>query len=55
MPALTATSMVLATPQANRAGIHIQAAVANPAAGTITISLNKAIPAAARVAYFAMG
>ena len=45
-------SMVLATLQTNRAGVYIQAAVANPATGKITIYLNKKVTAATKVAYF---
>ena len=44
--------MVLATLQTNRAGVYIQAAVANPATNKITIYLNKKVPAATKVAYF---
>jgi hypothetical protein len=54
-PALTADTLVLATLQQNRAGIYIQAAVADPATGQITIYLNKAVPAATKVAYFVLG
>jgi len=54
MPALTATSMVLATLQTNRAGVYIQAAVANPATNKITIYLNKKVTAATKVAYFVL-
>jgi hypothetical protein len=54
MPALTAGSIVLATLQANRAGIYIQAAVANPATGRITIYLNKRVTAATKAAYFVL-
>jgi hypothetical protein len=55
MPALSATSMVLATLQTNRAGVYIQAAVANPATGRITIYLNRRVTAATKVAYFVLG
>ncbi len=48
-------SMVLATLQTNRAGIYIQAAVASPASGKITIYLNKKVTAATKVAYFILG
>ena len=54
VPALTAGSMVLATLQTNRAGIYIQAAVANPATGRITIYLNKRVTAATKAAYFVL-
>jgi hypothetical protein len=50
--ALSATSMVLATLQSNRAGVYIQAAVASRASGRITIHLNKKVTAATKVAYF---
>jgi hypothetical protein len=52
--ALSATSMVLATLQANRAGVYIQAAVAGRASGKITIYLNKKVTAATKVAYFVL-
>ena len=55
MPALSPTTMVLATLQTNRAGVYIQAAVAGPAAGKITIYLNKKVTAATKVAYFILG
>jgi hypothetical protein len=54
VPALSATSMVLATLQTNRAGVYIQAAVASPRTGRITIYLNKTMPAATKVAYFVL-
>jgi len=54
-PALTGDTLVLATLQQNRAGVYIQAAVADPAAGTVTIYLNKAVPAATKVAYLVLG
>jgi hypothetical protein len=54
-PALSPTTMVLATLQTNRAGVYIQAAVASPAAGKITIYLNKKVTAATKVAYFILG
>jgi len=50
--AWTATTVVLATLQTNRAGVYIQAAVANPRTGKITIYLNKKVTAATKVAYF---
>jgi hypothetical protein len=49
---LGALSKVLATLQTNRAGVYIQAAVANPATGRITIYLNRRVTAATKVAYF---
>jgi hypothetical protein len=52
VPALTATSMVLANLQANRAGVYVQAAVASAASKKITIYLNKKVTAATKVAYF---
>jgi hypothetical protein len=54
VPALSATSMVLATLQTNRAGVYIQAAVASPASKKITIYLNKKVTAATKVAYFVL-
>lgn len=54
VPALSAKSMVLATLQTNRAGVYIQAAVAKPTLGKITIVLNKSVPAATKVAYFVL-
>lgn len=51
-PALTVTSMVLATLQTNHAGVYVQAALANPASGKITVYLNRKVPAATKVAYF---
>ena len=51
--ALTATSMVLATLQTNRAGIYVQAAVAS-LPGKIAIYLNQAVPKATKVAYFVL-
>ena len=54
-PALSPTTMVLATLQTNRAGVYIQAAVASPATGKITIYLNKKVTAATKVAYFILG
>ena len=41
---------MLATLQTNRAGIYVQAAVASPASGKITIYLNKKVTAATKVA-----
>jgi len=52
--ALTSSSMVLATPQTNRSGVYVQAAVASPAADRITIYLNKKVTAATTVAYFVL-
>jgi len=54
VPALSADSMVLATLQTNRAGVYIQAAVASPASGKITIHLNKKVTGSTRVAWFVM-
>ena len=54
-PALSPTTMVLATLQTNRAGVYIQAAVASSASGKITIYLNKKVTAATLVAYFILG
>lgn len=51
---LTPWSMVLATLQTNSAGVYIQAAVANPTKGKITIYLNKAAPVATKVAYLVL-
>jgi hypothetical protein len=53
-PALNPATMVLATLQSNRAGVYIQAAVASPASGKITIYLNKKVTAATKVAYFVL-
>ena len=49
---LLSGSMVLATPQTNRAGLYVQAAVPNVVKGTVTIYLNKKAPAATKVAWF---
>jgi hypothetical protein len=54
MPALTNWSMVLATLQTNRGGISIQAAVAKPTLGKITIYLNKKAPVDLKVAYLVL-
>ena len=57
VPALRAArpvSTVLATLQTNRAGVYIQAAVANPRTGRITIYLNRRVTAATKVAYFVL-
>jgi len=54
-PALNPATMVLATLQTNRAGVYIQAALASPASGKITIYLNKKVTAATKVAYFILG
>jgi hypothetical protein len=48
---LSGTSMVLATPQRNVAGVFVQAAVPAAAANTITITLNKPVSAAYPVAW----
>jgi len=53
-PALSGDTLVLATLQTNRAGVYIQAAVASPRTGRITIYLNKTMPAATKVAYFVL-
>jgi hypothetical protein len=45
-------SLVLATPQTNRAGLYVQAAVPNVAKGTVTIYLSKKVSAATKVAWF---
>jgi hypothetical protein len=45
-------SVVHATIQTNRAGLFVQAAVANPAKGTVTVYLKKKVSAATRVAWF---
>ncbi len=46
------TSMVLATPQANRPGVFVQAAVPIPASNRITIYLSRTVLSATKVAYF---
>jgi len=55
VPALSAQTTVLATLQTNRAGVYIQAALASPASGKITVYLNKKVTAATKVAYFVLG
>ena len=45
-------SLVPATPQTNRSGLHVQAAVPNVAKGTVTIYLRKKVSAATKVAWF---
>jgi hypothetical protein len=47
-------SVVHATIQTNRAGLFVQAAVANPAKGTVTVYLNKKVSAATKVAWFVL-
>jgi hypothetical protein len=49
---LANTTIVLATLQTNRPGVYVQAAVANPATGKITVYLNKSVSAATKVAIF---
>ena len=49
---LKPASVVHATIQTNRAGLFVQAAVANPAKGTVTVYLNKKVSAATKVAWF---
>ena len=44
--------LVLATLQANRAGLCVQAAVPNISKGTVTVYLNKKVTAATTVAWF---
>jgi len=50
--ALSSASKVVATLQANRTGVYIQAAVPYPGAGKITVYLNKKVSSATKVAYF---
>ena len=54
MPALNPWSMVLATLQTSSAGVYIQAAVAKPAEGKITVYLNKTATVATKVAYLVL-
>jgi hypothetical protein len=49
---LSSKSLVLATPQTNRIGVWVEAAVPNVSAKTITIYLNKAVPVSYPVAWF---
>jgi hypothetical protein len=53
--ALTPTSIVLATLQARRRGLYVEAAVADPATGSATIYLNKETPAPVNVGWFVIG
>ncbi len=48
---LSAKSLVLVTPQKNVAGVYVQAAVPNVTAKTVTVNLNKAVPASYPVAW----
>jgi hypothetical protein len=50
--ALTAASMILATPQAKVAGVGVEAAVPDAAAGSFTIYLTKAVKVSLPVAWF---
>lgn len=50
--ALSASSLVLATPQQNVAGLYVQAVVPNIAGSSFTIYLSKAVPGATSVAWF---
>jgi hypothetical protein len=49
---LSASSLVLATPQLNVAGLYVQAVVPNIAGSSFTIYLSKAVPGATPVAWF---
>ena len=51
---LTTASMIFATLQQNVAGVYVQAAVANPAASSFTIYLNKVVAANTVVAWFVL-
>lgn len=53
--ALTPNSIVLATLQARRRGLHVEAAVADPATNSATIFLNKEAPAPVDVGWFVIG
>ncbi len=50
---VTASSLIIATPRTNRAGVYVQSVVAG--AGKFTIYLNKAVPGATGVAYMILG
>ena len=54
MAALTPDTVVLATLQANRSGVYIQAAMVNRRVGKIVIYLNKPVPTPTKVAYFVL-
>ena len=49
---LSGSSLVLATPQTNRAGVWVQAAVPDPKTRTATIHLSKKVSAPTRIAWF---
>ena len=50
--ALTAASLVLATLQQHRAGVHVLAAVPNVTSSSFTVFLSTAVPANTKVAWF---
>jgi hypothetical protein len=50
---VTASSLIIATPFTNRAGVYVQSAV--PAAGKFTIRLNKSVTGTTYVAYLILG
>lgn len=50
--ALTAASLVLATLQQHRAGVHVLAAVPNVTGSSFTVFLSNAVPANTKVAWF---
>jgi hypothetical protein len=52
---ITASTMVLATPQTRRKGIYVEAVVPNTQNGTATVYLNAATPAALVIGWFVIG
>lgn len=52
-PGVSTSSLIIATPRTNRAGVYVQSAV--PGTGKFTIHLNKAVSAATVVAYMILG
>jgi len=50
---VTASSIVVATPRTNRAGVFVQTVV--PSAGKFTIYLNKPVPGPTLIAYLILG
>jgi hypothetical protein len=50
---VTASSLIIATPRTNRAGVYVQSAV--PGAGKFTVHLNKKVSGATDVAYLILG
>jgi hypothetical protein len=53
--ALKPTSMVLATLQTRRNGVHVEAAVPDPVTGSATVYLSKPTPGAADLGWFVIG